>query len=234
MGRQRTMARVHSPGSPAALAAEALAELNLGPGAVPHAVGHADGSAAKPSYPALAGSLLGAGDSAGPEPAETPPPLQRRQASVPPRPSSPQEYPSMRPGTAPPGSRRQAAEAALGALRSAAAPGGGSASASRGAAPYHAWSLMQLAGDAEGRRILWEVSRAVGMVKLWINPPASSQLAGWLCCAATSSSCLTLPLAVLLKCLPLPLLPPGERHSTVYLHAGTVVQPAAAGAGAGG
>ncbi len=159
MGKQRTMARVHSPGSPAALAADALAELNLGPGAVPHSAGQSDGGAGKAAYPALAGARLGAGDSAGPELAGVAPPLQRRQASVPPRPSSPQElYPTMRPGTAPPGSRRQAAEAALGALRSAAAPGGGSAGASRGAAPYHAWSLMQLAGDGEGRRILWEVS----------------------------------------------------------------------------
>lgn len=161
MGKQRTMARGHSPGSPAALAADALAELNLGPGAAHHEAGQADGGAAKPSYPTLAGARLGAGDSAGPEVAQVAPPMQRRQASVPPRPSSPRElYPTMRPGTAPPSNRRQTAEAALGALRSAAAPGGGSASASRGAAPYHAWSLMQLAGDGEGRRILWEVRPA--------------------------------------------------------------------------
>ena len=156
MGRQRTLVRGHgSPGSPAALAASALAELTLGPGAGGQ---QADGDATK-LYPSL--GRHGAGDSAGPEPAEAPPPQQRRQATVPPRPASPQElYPTMQPGTTPPGSRRQAAEAALAALRSAAAPGGGSASGSRGAAPYHAWSLMQLAGDAEGRRILWEVRRA--------------------------------------------------------------------------
>lgn len=76
-------------------------------------------------------------------------------------------YPSMQPGTSPPASRQSQADVALAALRGAAAPGGGSGGGNRGAAAYHAWTLMQLAADAEGRRLLWEVRRWLGSV--WVD-----------------------------------------------------------------
>lgn len=49
--------------------------------------------------------------------------------------------------------KREQAETALRALRAAATQQGGA----RGAAAYSAWTLQQLAGDAEGRELLWEV-----------------------------------------------------------------------------
>lgn len=52
--------------------------------------------------------------------------------------------------------KRVQADTALGALRTAATQRGGA----RGAAAYSAWTLQQLAGDAEGRELLWEVRRA--------------------------------------------------------------------------
>lgn len=151
--RQRTLAR-----GPAG-AADALAGLTLGPDA-PGPAGPASPSG-RPArlYPSLSGLREedGEGGSGAAEPAPASPQQLADAAAAasggvhPP----PGVYPSMQPGTSPPGSRMEQAEAALGALRDAAAPGGGGGG-NRGAMAYHAWSLLQLAGDAEGRRLLYE------------------------------------------------------------------------------
>ena len=155
VGRLRSLAR-RAPGGGGSPPADALAALQLGDGPT------TAGAAARPDrlYPSLSRVQEGPD---GLEPAG--PQQQRRQgaASPPPAPAVPPNpydrpdlYPSLQPGASPPASRQAQAEAALNALRDVAAPGGG-AGGNRGAAPYHAWALLQLAGDAEGRRMLWEV-----------------------------------------------------------------------------
>lgn len=165
VGRQRTMARVP---------VDQLAALGLGDGGPGGSggtgggagsggglggsprQGGSGGSPGRKLYPLLSIMRQGAEDGAAAEPSPTRPAAGAAVAAVA---AAAAEglgvYPSMHPGTSPPASRKSQADAALDALRSAA---GGSGGGNRGAAAYHAWTLMQLAADAEGRRLLWEVS----------------------------------------------------------------------------
>lgn len=164
VGRQRTLARIP---------AEQLAALHLS-GSSPD--GSPQQNKVSPGrrerlYPMLSILREGSEDGAAAAPAGPPPPARpaagavvaaaaaaAAEARAPA--SSRGVYPSMQPGTSPPASRKEQAEVALAALRGAASPGGGSGGGDRGAAPYHAWTLMQLAADADGRRLLWEVRAA--------------------------------------------------------------------------
>ena len=76
------------------------------------------------------------------------------------------------PRQAPLQSKPQQAEAALAALRAAATQQG----SARGAAAYNAWAVMQLAGDAEGRALLWEASGHLGVLRM---PASMGSIGGW-------------------------------------------------------
>jgi hypothetical protein len=127
VARQRTVTR-RGPG----VAASTVAEV-----------------AAAAAAAALAGMHLGGigGTGSGRDPASH---QQQQQQQQPP----PALYPSLQhpPAVA---SMQAQAETALAALLAAATQRGGSSRG--GGSSYHAWTIKQLAGDAQGRQLLWQV-----------------------------------------------------------------------------
>ena len=110
--------------------------------------GAAATTVAEAAAAALAGMHLGGvgGTGSGRDPASH----QQQQQQQPP----PALYPSLQhpPAVA---SMQAQAETALAALRAAATQRGGSSRG--GGSSYHAWTIKQLASDAQGRQLLWQV-----------------------------------------------------------------------------